>query len=348
MAEQTLADGHADMLGVCRGLIADPEWPIKAQEGRLDDIRKCIADNEGCIGRLFKIRAITCIQNPAVGFERELGIGTITQASSKLKVMIVGGGPAGMEAARVAAMRGHEVVLYEKGSELGGQVNIAAKAPFRHEFGDISRYLGMQMHRLDVKVRLGVEATAETILAESPEAVIVATGSKPRLPDVQGVEQKNVVTYLQVLDEEVEVGQNVVLIDDVGHYQAYGTAEFLLDKGKKVEIVTSNLYGGAAMDLTNLQPLYERLIPKGLKIRAMTGVRRIQGDEVVVYNVYSDEENTIGGVETVVVAVGNDADNSLYYELQGEIKELHAIGDCVAPRNVARAIRDGFMLGRTL
>jgi mycofactocin system FadH/OYE family oxidoreductase 2 len=347
-AEKILADGHADMVAVCRGQICDAEWANKARQGQVDDIRKCIACNEGCIGMLFKIRPGTCALNPTASFEQELGIGTIEPAQNKLKVVVIGGGPAGMEAARVAALRGHQVALYEKEDQLGGQVQIAAKAPFRSEIADSIRFLSIQVQKLGVNVNLGVEATPEAVLAENPDAVVVATGSTPLAPQFPGADQDNVVNYWQVLKEEVEVGDNVVLVDDVGHYQALGTAEFLIDQGKKVEIITSKMYVGATMDLMNLLPTYERLLPKGAVFSPLTNLREVSGKNVVVYDVFTGRERTIEGVDTIVTAIGNSASNELYCALRGRVKALHAIGDCAAPRNLLRAIRDGHLAGRSV
>ncbi|MBU4037126.1 MAG: FAD-dependent oxidoreductase, partial [Proteobacteria bacterium] len=175
--EKILADGQGDMVGMIRALIADPELPNKAMEGRLEEIRSCIACDQGCIGRVFKGKSMTCLQNATVGLEQK--IGTLAPVSAKKKVLIVGGGPAGMETARVARLRGHEVILYEKEKKLGGQVNIAVKAPGRAEFGGITRYLVKQMELLGVKVNLGVTATSELVAKENPDAVVIATGSNP-------------------------------------------------------------------------------------------------------------------------------------------------------------------------
>jgi len=347
-AEKILADGQADMVAVCRGQICDAEWANKAHQGLVDDIRKCIACNEGCIGTLFKIRPGTCVLNPTVGLEQEFGIGTLKPAQTKIKVVVVGGGPAGMEAARVAALRGHRVVLYEKENQLGGQVNMAAKAPYRAEFGDIARYLSQQMEKLGVQIKLGVEATPDMVEDEKPDAVVVATGSTPIVPSIPGAGENKVVSYWQVMREEVELGEKVVLIDAVGHYQAYGTAEFLADRGKHVEIVTSKLHAGADLDLTNIVPIYERLLSKGVAISPITEVKRMSGDAVIVQNVFSGEERAIEGVDNVVVAVGNKADNELYYALKRRMSPVYTVGDCVAPRNVMRAIKDGHFVGRAL
>jgi len=212
-ADRIVADGQVDVVGMTRALIADPDLPRKAREGRLDDIRTCVGANEGCIDRIYQGKAVTCVQNPATGREAELG--DVRPASTPKKVVVVGGGVAGLEAARMAALRGHRVLLLEKATELGGQVLLAARAPARAEYAGIVRFLAFQIRKLGVDVRLGVEATPDLVLAEHPDAVVVATGSHPYIPPVPGSDGKHVVTDRDVLGGEAKVGANVVVIDDV-------------------------------------------------------------------------------------------------------------------------------------
>src|SRR5229473_8316229 len=176
-ADRTVAAGHVDVVGMTRALIADPDLPRKTREGRLDDIRTCVGANEGCIDRIYQGKPVTCVQNPATGREGELG--DLGKASVAKKVVVVGGGVAGLEAARVAALRGHRVVLFEKDAQLGGQVLLAALAPARADYAGIVRFLVIQVKKLGVEIRLGVEATPAMVLAERPDAVVIATGSHP-------------------------------------------------------------------------------------------------------------------------------------------------------------------------
>src|SRR5438309_5859683 len=179
-ADRTVAAGQIDVVGMTRALIADPELPRKAQEGRLDDIRTCVGANEGCIDRIYQGKPVTCVQNPTTGREGELA--DVRPVAAAKKVVVVGGGVAGLEAARMATLRGCRVVLREKAAELGGQVLVAARAPARAEYAGIVRFLAAQVRKLGVDVRLGVEATAPLVLAERPDAVIVATGSHSYIP----------------------------------------------------------------------------------------------------------------------------------------------------------------------
>ncbi len=347
-AEKILANGQGDMVGMIRALIADPELPNKARDGRLEEIRSCIACDQGCVGKALKGKAIACTQNAVVGFEGE--IGTLEPAKTRKKLVVVGGGPAGMETARVARMRGHEVVLYEKDKELGGQVNIVVKAPLRQEFGGITRYLSKQMEILGVKVNLGVEATPELIEREKADAVVIATGGLPFRPPIPGINQENVATVEDVLLEKIKVGQKVVVVDGgEAHWRCCATAEYLLDQGKQVEIVTPLLFVGMELATTSdMLSFYFRVRPKGCVFTSATAVTEISGKTVTVVDVFANSVRKIEGVDTVVLAAGSRANDQLYYALKGKVKELHATGDCVSPRLALDAIYDGYTLGRVI
>lgn len=266
LAEKILEDGQADMIGMVRALICDPELPNKAREGRSDDIRHCIACNQGCIARMGLGFRLGCLQNPAVGLEEKLGVDTIRRADTPKKVVVIGGGPAGLEVARVAALRKHKVILFEKNDEVGGQNTIAGKAAGRQEITGVIRWLLGQVGKLDIDMRLGVEADVEKVLSEEPDAVVVATGSVPKTnPFAGNYSFPHVVNTQQILLEQVEAGEKVLLIDLDGHHQATGTAEFLADRNKTVHVVTAALFIGSA--LGPLQDLYltrQRLARKGV------------------------------------------------------------------------------------
>lgn len=345
-ADQILGEGSVDVVGMTRAIIADPQMPNKAREGRLDDIRQCVGASEGCIDRIYQGKAVTCVQNPLVSRERELG--EIPPAPTRKRVVVVGGGPAGLEAARIAATRGHRVTLMEKEQELGGQVRIAAKAPKRGDYEGIIRFLGHQVEKLGVHIRLGVEATAEMILAEGADAVVIATGSHPYVPELPGFDGKHVVSEREVLLERVRVGDRVLLIDDVAHQPGLSTAEFLAVRGKRVEVITRLFFAGQDIGITTIIPLYERLFSLGVIFTPHTEVGAIEGSTVVVENAYSHEERRIEGVDTVVLAMGSRSTDALYRVLKGKVRELHAIGDCVAPRGVHHAILEGTRVGRLL
>ncbi|MFQ5903904.1 MAG: mycofactocin system FadH/OYE family oxidoreductase 2, partial [Candidatus Binatia bacterium] len=225
-------------------------------------------------------------------------------------------------------------------------------------FGSSVRYLSLQMGRLGVRVNLGVEATVETIQEENPDVVVVATGSvplrtgfsalRPDLPGIPGVEQDNVITVYDVIRGTTPIGERVLLIDDDGHHRAAGTGELLADLGKQVEIVTRLPFVGMDIVLTDLSLLYQRLLEKGVTLTPFTAIKEISGSQAVAYNVYSQQERVIEGIDMVVLAMGNRACNDLHRSLKGKVKELHAVGDCVAPRRIAMAIYEGHKVGRAL
>jgi mycofactocin system FadH/OYE family oxidoreductase 2 len=345
-ADQVLADGAVDVVGMTRALIADPEMPRKAREGRLDEIRQCVGANEGCIDRIYQGKPVTCIQNPGAGREQELG--ALAPAPARRRVVVVGGGVAGLEAARVAALRGHEVVLLERAAELGGQVLVAARAPARADYAGIVRFLVRQVEKLGVDCRLRVEATVDAVLAERPEAVVVATGSHPYVPPLPGLDGKHVVTDRDVLLDRVDVGERVLLVDDVHTQQGLSAADHLLARGCRVEVVSRLFYPGQDVGITSIVPLYGRLFARGAVLTPHTDLVAVEGSTVVVANVYTGEERRIEGVDTVVLAMGARSTDALYRALKERVVALHAVGDCVAPRGIHHAILEGTRVGRAL
>ena len=353
LAEKVLAAGQADMIGMCRALICDPFLPKKAFEGRLEDVRYCIACNQGCIGRMGVNKSLGCVQNPAVGLEKQWGEGTLGKAPVKKKVMVVGGGPGGMWAAKMAGLRGHQVTLIDKGEALGGQVRTAMKGAGRDEFGVIIRNEKGQVDKAGVTVRLGEEATAEQVLAEHPDVVIVATGSLPKTHPVGGADGPAVFNVWQVLNGEAEMGENVCLIDYDGHHRATSVAEFLANQGKKVHIITSSLFIGA--ELGPSQDLYlsrQRLLGKGVHFTPDIAVMEVGGEAgaktVTGFNVYSNVWDKWGPFDALVLAMGQKVDDALYMSLKGKVPELYRIGDSVAPRKVDMAIWEGHRVGREI
>ena len=347
LAERILANGQADMIGMVRAQICDPDIARKTKEGRLDEIRYCIADNQNCYGRVGLNKSIGCLQNPAVGFEHEEGEAHLIPTKRKKRVMVIGGGPAGMWAAKIATLRGHDVVLYEKEDALGGQVAIAMKGAGRDEFGVIIRNERNQLQRLNVPVLLSHPVDVNFVLNQDPDAVIVATGSKPKECPVTGCTLPYVLSVWNVLKGEGKIGQNVIFIDYDGHHQATSCAEYLADLGKVVHMVTPSLFVGAELGPT--QDLYlsrQRLMQKGVTFTPDFAVMEIKGTEVHGFNVYSNEWRVFDGYDTVVAAMGNEADDGLYKALKGRVKELYRIGDCVAPRKADMAIYEGYMAGK--
>jgi mycofactocin system FadH/OYE family oxidoreductase 2 len=344
-AEEVLQNGSADLVAMTRALIADPELPKKASEGRLDDIRTCMGANEYCIGRLYAGLPISCTQNPVIGLEPELG--EIQPAPATKKVVVVGGGPAGMEAARVARLRGHAVVLFEQEHELGGQIRAAARAPDRAEYGGSIQWLERQVRKLGVDVRTGVTASAESVLAEQPDTVIICTGSVSRRPRIPGIDAAHVVGAEDVLLGRDGVGRRVLVLDQDGHMRGPSAAQFLAQQGKDVEIVTSRWAVGEELDDTLRPAVYTRLFKAGVTLTPHMEVREIAGSRVRLRNVWSEQEHW-QPADTVVLALGGRARDQLYHALTGRVPELYLAGDAMAPRRLHDALLDASRAARAV
>ena len=347
-AEKILENQSADFIGMARELICDPEFANKAREGREEEIRHCVACQDGCIYQVMQDKPIRCIQNPAAGREAEYGIGSMEAAVERKAVVVVGGGPAGLKAAETAAMRGHRVALYEREQELGGQVNIAARIPLREEIKEVVRHLAVRVERLGVEVHLGKELTAEEIEGMEKDAVVIATGSHPASGEVPGSEEGNVVSVWDVLLDRVETGEHVVVYDSTRRWPGLGTAEYLAERGRRVEVVTPAMYVGQQLEPSNISLAYGRIMEKGVLLRPHTGLLRIERAAVTVFNVYTRGEERIEGVDTVVMSVGNVSRRGLYDSLKGKLKKLYCVGDAVAPRLIQQAIYEAEITGRKL
>ena len=284
--------------------------------------------------------------NPVTGREGEWA--TLEPAPRPRRVVVVGGGPAGLEAARVAALRGHRVVLFEAAERLGGQLHLAARLPKRENFLEIVSFLSRQTAKLGVEVRLGRRADVDAVRAESPEAVVVATGSRPALPDGLPGAPGPLVHVTDVVSGEAHVGDRVLVVDQDGHLRGSGVADLLAGQGRRVWIATEQLYVGQGIDLKTLYPLQRRLREQGVAMLPST--RFIGWDErrPVVADVFTRAERTLGDIDTVVWAATGRVVADLVEPLRAAGLPVHAVGDCVAPRRVEHAVHEAHAVARTL
>jgi 2,4-dienoyl-CoA reductase (NADPH2) len=294
-------------------------------------------------------RWLGCIETPGTGREKTYGIGTLRRAEKKKRVTVVGGGPAGLKAAVVAARRGHAVTLLEKEERLGGQVVWAARVTNRAEFGDIVRNLMHEIGQLDVDVRTGTAATAESVRAEEPDAVIVATGSTPDRYAIPGSDGPEVADVTDILSRAVIPGRRVVVIDRLGFHEATSTAEYMAEQGCEVEVVTPTLYVGQDLGITlDLETWYRQARRLGIACTPNHSVLSIRDGVVTALHNYSGQMVNFPKADTIVLAIHRRADHGLYDALQGGVPEVHRIGDCVAPRRAHAAILEGESAGRAV
>ncbi|HWI71029.1 MAG TPA: FAD-dependent oxidoreductase [Baekduia sp.] len=356
LAEQLLADGQADLIAMARALIADAELPNKARDGRLDEIRQCTGSNQECVARTHHLLPVRCVHNPAVGEEHRFGIGSVTQADARRKVVVVGGGPAGMKAAELAAKRGHSVQLYERSDSLGGQVRFITAVNSRKDYESVTRYLTHQMGRLGVDVQLGREASADDIRAAGADAVVIATGAKgqrtgwssstPTRETMPGADEPHVKTVFDVFQDPDTIGQRVLIVDEFGDLEPTMIAEYLADLGRDVEIATRQPYVAVNMpDPYSFEPLASRLQERNVRWTGFIAVDSVAGGRATGSNEMTAEPFE-RDVDTVVLSMGKQADDDLYFALKGTVPSLYRIGDCVAPRRVTDAVYEGEVVGR--
>jgi NADPH-dependent 2,4-dienoyl-CoA reductase/sulfur reductase-like enzyme len=331
LAEQILREGKADMVAMGRALIADPYLPQKALRGEPHTIRRCIGCNQGCMDRLTQEKGISCIHNPEVGREGELSM-----AQRPKKVWVIGGGPSGMEAALVAALRGHRVELFEKRESLGGQCMLAAVPPGKEDFDAVREFLEGELKRREVPVHTKVEVTAEKVAQEKPEVVILATGSIPLVPDLPGIRGGNVTNAREVIEGK-PVGQKVVVVG--GGLVGVETALFLSAGGKRVVVIEMLDEIGRDAGSLNRARLKEELRKTDIEVRCRTKLLRVDEKSI---DVESDNGIETIGAETIVIAVGAKSENPLLPELKRIVSEVYAVGDCASPRDMLAAINEAF------
>jgi 2,4-dienoyl-CoA reductase-like NADH-dependent reductase (Old Yellow Enzyme family)/thioredoxin reductase len=332
MADQIVRDGKADFVSMGRALIADPYLPEKAKEGRFEEIIPCISCNR-CIQTQRK-EAIRCAVNPETGNENRF---KFSKSDRPKKVWVVGGGPAGMKAAEIAALRGHEVTIFEKGNKLGGRMRLAAIPPKKAVLNDFLDYLERRVRDLEVTLELGREFTVEMVRTGKPDAVIVASGAVPFFPDWKGVEESGALSVDAVLTGEGNVGNRVLVVGGGGI--GAETADYLSEMGKEVTLI--EMLEEIASDLVTHLKYYllQRLAEKGVTILTSTKVKELGKHYVLVEN--SSGTRKIEGFDTIVLALGSKSDDRIAKDLEGKVPALYVIGDASEPREALEAVYEG-------
>ena len=345
-ADLVVASGQADVCGMTRALICDPQMPNKAAAGRAEDIRACIACNQACIGHFHMGYPISCIQHPETGREREYG--RLAKTTTPRRVLVAGGGPAGMKAAAVAGARGHQVTLCESAERLGGQVLLAQLLPGRTEFGGLVGNLQREMELAGVTVRTRTRVDAALVADEAPEVVIAATGAGPRRPELEGAESAHVVDAWQVLREEVNVGASVAIADWRCDWVALGLAERLARAGCRVRLYCNGYMPGQSIQQYVRDAWLGTLHTLGVQWTPMARLFGVDEDTAYFQHTVNGEPILCEQTDTLVLAMGHESDRGLADALEDWSGELHLIGDCLAPRTAEEAVLEGLKVAAAI
>lgn len=362
-AEHVLSEGGADMVAMVRAHIVDPFLIQKTLDGRADEVMRCTGANE-CLAAPAKGRQVTCMMNPATGREREWGHGTLKLTPAQKRVLVVGGGPGGMKVAGVAAMRGHQVLLFEQADSLGGHLNLLKRFPTRGRWQTVIDNLEEVLVRNHVDVQLGVTSTAEFLMENKPDVIICATGStwdctgfssgRPDRTSIPGVEQSNVIDVGTAsekgLADPKSMGSRVMILDETGQYLPLGLAEVLGQAGVAVEVLSRfATVGDQLVGTQDLPWLLPRLAEAGVELNPGQFIEKIKGRTVEAYELWSKRPRFVEEVDTVVLAMLRTPNDSLFKGLQAEqAVPVYRIGDATSPRSVSEAIYDGEKLGRAI
>jgi len=384
LAEEMLVAGDADLIGFARQLIADPDTAEKLRRGEAHLLRSCIACNDACIYQVGQEKGIRCVHNPEAGRELHVDDLGITPAAISKKVVVVGGGPAGLKTAEIAARRGHRVTVIERRQALGGQVALAAKQPEHGIIAGVTDHLEAMVRHLGGAVRTGVEATPELVAAERPDHVVIATGSEPNLPRtadrnspalelgrqvlpaIPGLDLPFVHSSDEVMSGTVTLTGRVLVIDNNGHWEGAGTAEYLAEQGCTVEVVTADLMVGGDIESGTRTLFYRRAAIKGITIRSGLALKAIEPGRVTVAPVFSGagtqgfgryllvagEEQAIEGFDSVVAIIGRRSREDLYHQCRESPLlagvTIERVGDAVAPRLIESNIAEAYAMGSAI
>ena len=362
-AEQVLAEGAADMVAMVRAHLADPFLVTKTLQGREREIVRCAGTNE-CMAAPAKGRQVTCVVNPSAGRERDWGEGTLRPTAEPKRITVVGGGPAGMRVAGVAARRGHEVTLIERAAQLGGHLDLLRRLPTRENWQMVIDDLAVVLELHGVEVRRGETATAEGVIAGSPDALVCATGAtwdrtgfsaaRPDRQTMPGADQPHVLDVAtatrMALDGPESLGSKILILDDTGSYLPLGLAELLGRRGTAVEVLSRfPVIGDQVAGTQDLPWLLPRLARLDVRLLPNHFIESIDGHRVEVYETLSRRLREVDGVDTVVLSMMRSPQDALSRELSDTAGvPVHCIGDAVAPRSAAEAIYEGEKLGRAL
>ncbi len=365
LAEEVIEEGQADLVTMARALLADPDLPDKTLQGKEHLITHCVACNQGCFDRVFQYEPATCMVNPAAGMETELAV---TAAPKKKKVLVVGGGPAGMKAAVTASDRGHQVILVEKSGQLGGQLLLNERIPGREEILLAAGDLEKNLRARPVEIVLGKEANEAFIQEIAPDALVVATGATPLLPSIPGINHPKVALAWDVLSGKATVGEKVVMVGgnavgletalylasqgtlspEVLHFlmvnkaESPDTLEHLLNHGSK-EVCVVEMTKKAGQDIGNSTRWTVMAELKRLGVKLITGAKAVEVAEVGL-KIQKESREDILPADSIVIAAGSKSENALA-SLKGLVPELYVIGDAKKPRNALEAIKEGFLIG---
>ncbi len=340
VADAIIEKGIADLIGIGRGLLADPEMAKKAREGRLDDIRRCIACNT-CMESIFRRGRVECLVNPVLGREKEMAF---HPAKTRKKVMVIGAGPGGLNVAWVAARRGHDVHLFERQSQVGGQLILGSVTTYKKELLNLIRFQKRQVKRFGVNCHMNQEATLDTVREHVPDVVILATGSIPVMPTVEGIDKPIVIPVDEALNHHSIRGQKIVVVG--GGAIGCEVALHLSDNGAQVAIVEMLPKIGAQLESMTKKLFIQKLKDNGVTIKTGFTLQKVEDNGVVVEG--EGDETAFIKADAVAIAVGSRPDNRLYHEIKSSGYEIHRIGDCLEPRSAKAAIYEGGVLGRSI